>query len=1064
MAALTIRHDGLIASGQTIVGTGRAGSVGVYIPPGLDLVILDGLTVKGFDIGILAESPVVVVNSEFLDYQTAGVALTAGENYVEFCSFLDQRADKAVGACVIAGRGAAEVSVANNVFYVVGVNRHFGLGYRVAWRSKNNIGLASNVFGRTGNGQVWSPRDVALTTLDGVVEASPGFARTEPGAEILLLLHSSAAIRASRTTFLPAVDNARFDANTRMPRVDRRSNKRAVEFLSAGAHEMSFAITQDAKVRMLELIAGVSRVPFTAAASGRDGVFSRLPNTNANPTPVLVDDARDIQPSTDMAVMSFDDRLFGPMSAYFKPERLARVPFLLSAAPSRKSDMGGAGALTVMIWAKALSANADTLVWRAGEGKAQDQEVFAVKQRFQGTIGPNLRLKLSIDKAASDYAFVVEDATAISAIESAIAADAWTFSGWTFDGVRARFLFGRAGDPFLRAYPARPYVFDALTEQMVPAQGATALTRPRTVVDPNDSPICVGSDGQRRNGWHGFIADVRVDIGEALDRGTIEAAFLSGKQFDDRVRLTKQILQTDLLIGREKSLLIRVPGTPAGPYPGTENVFAAIKKVVLRGDDIVLSGRMAGGDREGVYLIQGRDVSTIVDNIPEVRDIAIDRAGLLVIIASDIPVSRLDFDEGERRTLVLDDAPLYGFRSVAVAMNGQYVVGDFSDLGGRLVLVDAPEDIASTAAAPTEAIPLGSVTIAKPSSIAITEDDEIFIVDDVGPAIVKVETWKLFESQMGVGVDAPIPAASTLVVPGADFARLGVLPGDRLAFVTVDEDIKTAAGQVVASLGSDLSPDNAGEFFIASVNGDSVTLDRPMVAESPASGRQFEARLYRRNASATVMHRGSPLASPSCVAFNPGDPSRSILVADPGAVRSGADPNLGVIFALTREGVLEPAHYRANLGFDLSTVTSVAFHPNSRLAPITVAGSLRSRLTWHMEIDPSARGTIKNAAFPGLSDLVAPRASLNELLLIQDADVRVEADRDDAVLQFEAVFGTDPRLERSWLNNEYENLSELGVMTKDGVVLLGRQAIVKTPYDPLSPVLTLWRQGVRISS
>lgn len=1062
MAALTIRHDGIVATGQTIVGQGRRGSVGVHVPPGLGLVVIDGFTVRGFDIGILAESPVVVVNSEFLDYITAGVALSAGENHVEFCSFLDQRDGRDAGSCILAGRSASSVKVANNAFHVFSKGRYFGLGYRVEWESLNNIGLAPDEFARTGNGQVWSPSGIVPASMGGVVRASPGFARTEPGHEVMLLLHSSDAIRSVRGTLLPPIEGQRFDQHSRLPRVDRKSNKRAVEFLSAGAHEMSFAITAEARVRMLELLAGLSRDAFVSAASGRNGTFSRLPGTNSNPTAVVVEDPRDIQPSTDMAVMSFSDHLFGGSSAYFKPERRGLVPFLLSAAPSRESNMHDASAISVMAWTKSLSANADILLWRGGEGVAQDREVVSVRQRFQGAMRPNLRLKLRLEASAHDYAFVVEDAEAIETIAGAIATDEWVFTGWSFDGLRARYFCGKRGDSFLRSYPARAYVVDPVAETMVPAQGSTALTVPRRILDPNDSPVCVGSNSSREDGWHGFVDELRVDIGEALGREEMEAEFLSGVPFGHRTRLSRQIPQTDMVIGRERGILLRAPGTPAGDYPGSEDVFAFVRKVVHGDGFLAVCGRRSGGDREGVYLVRDRVVSTVIDNIPEVYDIAIDRSGNLVILASDMPISRIDLGDGERRELTLDLEPMYSFRSIAISGNGQYVVGDFGDDGGRLVLVDAPRDVASNESATSETIPTGGLQVSRPVSIAVTDNDEIYVLDSDGPAISRIETWRLFETQIGLGVDQPVPAGQELVVPGVDLPAIGVLPGDRLAFVSSDEGLVTPFGQAVAQHEAPEN-DNAGEFLITSVSGSRVGLDRPLVAETAIAGKQFEMRLYRRNGTAVVVHRGAPLENPKCIAFNPGDPSRPILVADPSARRSDLDTSEGVIFSVGRDGTVAAAHYRANLGYDLSTVTSLLFRPNDTVPPITVAGALRSRMAWHMEIDQKARGTIRNAAFPGLSDLAVPHTTLNELLLIQDAQVAVERDRDDAVLRFETVFGTDPRLEKDWLNNEYENLSELGVITRDGVVLLGRQAIVKTPYDPLSPVMTLWRQGVRIS-
>lgn len=1063
MAAFTIRHDGLIASGHTVAGSGRVGSVGVHIPAGLDLVVLDGLTVRGFDIGILAESPTILVNCEILDYRSAGVVFNGGTANVEFCSFLDQRSDDVKGAAIVAGRMASSVKVANNVFHIQGQNRFFGLGFLVAWVAKNNIGMGTNLFGVTGAGETSDFNVITAQSLDGIVEEAPEFARVTEGSEVLLLLHSSAAIRSVRETLLPLIDSSRFDPNTKLPKVDRRANKRAVEFLTAGAHEMSFVITQPAKLRILELIAGISSEAFDHAASGRNGVFVRLPSTNANPTSVAVEDPRDIQPSTDMAVLSFSDKLFGASSAYFKEERDQKVPFLLSASASRKSSLDGIGGLSFMAWAKARSVNADILMFRNGEGQAQDQPVIEVAQRFHDQVRPAMRLKLLLDAVAYDYAFVVEDTEAKDAIESAIAEDAWCFHGWSFDGIRARFFFARHGDMFLRSYPARAYVFDPLNEVMVPAQGSFLLTTPRTVVDANDQPICIGSNDQRERGWHGFIADVRLDIGEPLDRGAFEASFLTQGEFDDRARLSRQIPQTDLLISRDKSVLIRVPGTPAGDYPGTFDAFSLVKKVVLRGDDLVISGKRPGGDQEGVFLVSGGHLSTVIDNIPEVHDIAVDRAGYLVIIASDQPISRIDFEELERRQVELDDAPLYEFRSIGISRNGEYVIGDFSDLGGRLVVVRPPADIASTDPATTEVIQLGSEDVEKPTSITVTDEDEIYVADTVGPRVLRVATWKTFEEQIGIGIGVDIPASSTLQVLGTDFPLLGVLPGDRIAFISDAEDLKTVSGEEVASLGDPLTPDNAGEFFVSSVSGNELVLDRPMVSESPSSGRQFEVRLYRRNASAVTIHRGLPLVAPSSIAYDPGNPSKPVLVADAGAVRADYDPSVGVIFSVSQDGKLEPAYYRANLGFDLSTITSVALHQNLVLAPLTVASKLRSRLTWHMGVDPSDRGTIKNAAFPGLSDLEVPRTGLNELLLIQDASASVELDQDDAVLTFQTVFGVDPRIEVNYLNDEYENLSELGIITKDGVVLLGRQAIARMPYDPLSPVLTPWRQGLRIT-
>jgi hypothetical protein len=1062
VAALTIRHSGLIASGQKVAGSGRIGSVGVHIPPGLDLVILDGFTIRDFDTCVLAESPTILVNCEIERFRTAGIVFNGGAGQVEFCSFLDQRSDL-TGACVVAGRLATSVKAANNLFHVEGSNRWFGIGTKVQWESVNNRGMSPNLFGVTGSGEIYAFGQITERSLDGIIEDAPEFARVTEGNEVLLLLHSSSAIRSVLSTLLPEIDNQRFDAVTRMPKVDRRGNKRAVEYLTAGAHEMSFAITQDAKLRILELISGISDEPFVSAASGRNGVFVRLPNTNSNPTSVVIEDPRDIQPSTDMAVLSFADKLFGDSSAYFKAERELKVPFLLSAQPSRKSSLDGAAAVSFMAWAKAASTNADTLLFRNGDGQGQDQAVIEVAQRFQGSVKPAMRLKLLLDTTAYDYAFVVEDIEALDAIEAAIAEDAWCFSGWSFDGLHARFYFGRQDDTHLKSYPARAYVFDALNDVMVPAQGAFALTQPRLIVDPNDQPLCVGSDDNRLRGWHGFIADMRLDIGQALDRSSFDVQFLSGKLFDDKTKLSKQIQQTDLLIARQSSLLVRVPGTPTGDYPGSTDQFTSIRKIVMRGDDVVIAGHRVGDAQDGVHLLVGSVLSTVVNNIPTIYDIAVDRAGVVVIVADDQPLTRIDLDEGERRIVALDNPPQFEFRSIGVSRNGEYVIGDFSDLGARLVIVRAPVDIASEEPAITESISLGSETLERPISIAVNDEDEFFILDEAEPKVVRVATWKIFQEQLGIGTDVSIPASATLQLSGVDFALLGVLPGDRLAFISDAEDLQQLNGEAVDALNDPVTPDNAGEFIISSVVGDTVILDRSLVAESPDMGMEFEVRVYRRNSTAVTIHRGLPLVAPNCIAFDSGNPSKPVLISDPAAVRASYDASVGVIFAIDISGALVPLYYRANLGFDLSTITSVALHPNPVLPTITVASTLRSRLVWHMSVDTSSRGTIKNAAFPGLSDLDVPRTSLNELLLIQDAAVSIARDAEDVVLTYETTFGTDPKLEVDFLNDEYETLSELGIVTKDGVVLLGRQTIARMPYDPLSPVITPWQQGLRIT-
>jgi hypothetical protein len=1064
MPALTIRHGGLVASGQTIHGIGRPGSVGIYVPPGLGTVVLDGLTVRGFDYGIVAESPVVITNSEFYRYGQAAIVLNGGASYVEYCSFLDFRTDGVVGAAIVATE-VGGVSFANCVYYVQGNRRWVVLrDSGRAWTGQNLIGVATNVEGETRESyltlQNAVPQGLIVTSH---VNEDPRFARIEAGAENLRLLHSSAAIRAVRSTLLPALGD-RYDSVTKMPLVDREGNRRAVDFLSAGAHEMSFAVTHDARIRMLELIGGIAgALPFDHAASGRGGTFVRLPGSRQNPTVASTDASLDIQPSKRHSVLTVSDSLVGGSSAYFKSERVGKVPLLVSAQPSRRSAMDGAGELTISGWAKAESANADIVVFRPGRGLAQDQAVVSTRFVFRGAFQPSLSLKLKGSSIARDYTFTVEDSEALAFMQALIDDEVWFYFGWRFNGRRAEFLVGREDENFLRSFPSRPFVYDTTTEAMVGTTGVLSFVEPHTIVDSNEAPIYVGSNELRTDAWHGFIDEIRIDIGEESSREALLAEFQSRGPLNDTVRLTKQIPKTDLLIGRDADLLIKSPGVPAGVWPGISGYFDAISKVVPLGTSLVVAGERTGGNQQGVFLLTTSGAEIVIENIPTIYDIAVDREGDLVILASDDFLSRLDFAEGVRRTVVLDDLPEHAFRTIAIMPDNGYVIGDYAGSGARIVLVRVPRDIASTDAASTELVDFEEVDLEAPVSIAVTEEGDVFVLDAGGinvPSVLKISTVRTAQRRLALGVGVAIPVGSSLVLTGVDLNALGIAPGDRLAFIAAAADLETPEGEVVAATGDPVAPDNAGEFTIRTVEGSVLGFDRAMVAEAPTAAGQFELRIYRRNSTALMLHQGAPLVGPTEIAYNPGDPGWPMQVSDPGAVRTGVSNHTGVIYRVG--SVLEELWYRGNLGYDLDAMTTVALRVNPNLAPTVVASKLRSRLSWHMEIDPSARDTIVNAAFPGLSDLDVPLISLNELLLVQASQVRVEADGDDAVLVFETTFGVDPALEADFLNADYENLSEMGVVTEDGVTLLGRQTLARVPYDPLSPVLTRWRQGLRI--
>lgn len=1064
MAALTIRHGGLVASGQVIHGVGRPGSVGIHVPAGLGLVVIDACTIRGFDYGIVAESPIVVTNTEVLRYGQAGIVLLAGTSYVEFCSFLDVRTDGQLGAAVVATTGSGGVSIANSVYFIQGDRRWFAL------RDKRRVWSVTNTFGVSGNveGDAREPyltlQNAFPTEIDalGHVVADPLFARIEEGRENLRLLHSSRAIRACRLSLLPSLGD-RYDDVTRLPQVDRQDNRRAVDFLTAGAHEMSFALTQAGRIRILELVGGIDgAMPFDHAASGNDGVFNRLPSSRQNATTSTITDPVDIQPSRDLSVLTVAGSLVGSSSAYFKPERDGKIPFLVSAQPSRKSQLDGAGALTCLGWAKAESVNADTLLDKPGRGLGQDQSVVAARFLFRGEFQPNLSLKLRGLNVTSDHTFVVEDSDALAAMQAVVDDDVWFFWAWRFDGLRAEFVIGREDESFLRTFPSRPYVYDVVTEEMVGSTGVLSLEAPHTLADGNDQPVYVGSDSRGARGWHGFLDDVRIDIGEEASREALLEEFVGRAQLVDQGKVTRKIPKTDLLISRSRDLLVKTPDVAAGLWPGINGFFASITKVVHRSGDLVVAGSRVGGDQQGVFLLSTSGAETVIENIPSILDIAIDREGDLVILATDIPLSRIDFDEGVRRTVVLDDPPENEFRSVGISPENSYVIGDWDAGGARIVVVRPPLDIASSDPASTEVLDFEEVEIVEPVSIAVTDGGDIYVLDADEPKLVRISTTRVANQRFALGVDVAIASGSSLTLTGLDLNDLGVAIGDRVAFVASDADLETPEGESVASSGSAVTPDNAGEFVIRTVTGPTMTFDRAFVAEAPTAGMQFELRIYRRNSSVVIVQSGAPLVAPVAVAFDPGNPSFPILVADPAAVRVGVAGHTGVIYRVGVAGEFEELWYRGNLGFDLDAIGDIVLRPNPNLDPTVVASTLRSRLCWHMEIDPSSPATIANAAFPGLSDLDVPLMSLNSLLLVEPALVRVEEDGDDAVIVFESVFGTDPALEVEHLDADYENLSEMGIVTQDGVVLLGRQTLARVPYDPLSPVLTKWRQGLRI--
>lgn len=1060
-----------MASGQSVVGTGRPGSIGVHVLPGLSLVVIDGFLIRGFDIAILAESPVLVVNSEILRYLHAGIVLRAAGSTVSFCSFLDQRFDGELGAAVITRGVAAHVEA--NLFHIEGPNRYFGIGETgQAWTGSKNIGIAQVPFGQTnatmlGNDVLSLATGLSAATLGSVVTDSPGFASTVEAKENLLLLSSSPAIRAIRKATLPSGLGERFDDETTMPQVDRRDNRRAVDFLTAGAHESSFALSHEGKVRMLELLGGLSSKPFDHAAAGANGVFHRLPLSRQNSTATLVANPLDIQPSTELAVLSFSDSLIGTSSAYFKPEKDLKIPLRPAAPPSRRSNLDGVSAISFMSWAKAESGNAAVQAHRSGRGVAQDRPVFEVSQVFQGAIAPNLSLKLkSGDLAAIDVTFVAQDAELQSLIEGWIDADLWYFTGWSFSGTRAVVYVGSESDQFLKAFPAQPFVLDTLNEVMVASVGFDTLAGGHQVVDANEQPTYLGCAADGTSGWHGFLDDVRIDVGVALERDEFLAEFLSREAFNDVARITRKIPKTDLFIAKPTDFLLKAPSTPAGALAPAEAFFTSTKRVITDGQDFLVAGTRREGPQEGVYRVSASGVTTVIENIPEVRDIAIDGDGYLVIVADDVPVSRIDFTEGVRRTVVLDDPATYAYRSVAVNQDNDLILGDYTaGVGSRLVVMRPPRDIASTDPASTEEISLDEAVLNEPGSIAVTERNEIFVldVDPDEPKVTKVGTVRVFQRRFALGVDVSIAAGTTLSLSGVDLNAIGVLPNDRVAFIAVDADLETAEGESVSSSGSAVIADNAGEFVIRTVDGEDLTFDRAFVLETPSAGFQFELRIFRRNSTVAVVQDGAPLVGPTTITHDPGNPAFPILVCDPSATRSVADPAVGVIFAIGDEGEFEERWTRATLGFDLSEMTAIATRVNLNEEPSVVASPLRSRLVWHMELDASQRGRIVNAAFPGLSDLELPLISLYELLLVQPAQVEVVEDGDDAVLVFRTTFGRDPRLEDEHLDRDYENLSELGIMTGDGVVLLGRQTIARMPYDPLSSTLTRWVQKLRIS-
>jgi len=1056
MPALTIRHDGLIASGHTVRGTGRPGSIGVHVVAGLDLVVIDGFTVRDFDVCILAESPVVIVNCEILRYRQAGIILKGSAAWVCFCSFLDDTFGGVQGAA-IAASGVSPV-VEANLFQISGKKRYFGLGdpRRAVWTSKQNIGVATKVFGTAVNltdGDRVTAARVTSATLDGVTEDSPGFAQTTEGAENFRLLSSSPALRLVDKVDLPAINSRRFDANTMLPVVDRGSNRRAVEYVTAGAQEMSFSLTKGGRVRWLELIGGLSTQAFTHVASGRDGIFHRMPGTLSNPGVDITENPLDIQPSPDLAVMSYREALVGSSSAYFKPERLNLVPFTLSAAPSARSDMRGLTALTAYGWVKSRSSTADVVVHKKGHGRAQDRAVFEVAMRFQDKVAPNLSLKLGQDGTPGvDITFVAESASLASLIDVWTRNERWWFWAWAWDRGLPTIFVGSEDDPYLRAFSTRPFGLDPLTEEMTP----TAMSLFLPVMDPNTERFWVGSDADKERGWHGYVDEISIDMGEAMSRGDLTSIFKSKVAFPDASRVKRTVPQMDVVFAREADIYAKPPSAFVGEISAAVGAFIEIRKVVAAGKDVYVVGRKPGTIGWGIYRIGPDDEATVIEGVPDLRDLAVDRHGDLVLVADDMPLSRIDPTEGVRYEIL---APGYDFSVVAVSQDNEYVLDDART---ALVLVHAASDI--TDPTPEVVQPLDiELTLVSVKAMAVTDSNELYVLEDgAAPRLLRILFSRSVDVVEGLGVDVALPASDTFTNGGMvrSFGDLGLLPGDAFTIVSKVEDLTTGNGEVV---NDDLDPtvlDNASTRYVRSVSGTTVVLDRPLVSEIPSAGKQFEVRVVRRSATDAVVVDGAPLVAPVAMCVYPENVLAPLLIADVGASELG-DPSVGVVFELRADG-LGVAYHLSSLGLDLSTVRSITVRENATLAPTEVVSLLRSRLCWHMEVDPAAP-RIKNSAYPGFSDLDVPDLSLNELLLSKRGAATVTINASGvAELSYRASFGSEPELDRLWLNTEYENLSELGVMTEDGV-LLARQTVARMPYDPLSEVRTDWTQTVLVS-
>lgn len=1067
MAALTIRHSGAIVSGQTVRGSGRQGSVGIHVVAGLDLVVIHACTIRGFDVGIYAESPVLIVNCEILRYISAGVVLRASDSVVEFNSFLDEAGQAVVGlATDQAWFGAAVIStvgssvVRSNCFLVTGANRYFGLGrsFRPAWVSEGNVGVATNLFAQTAvdvdpasiQRAFQSARAV---TLRGVTEESPGYGCTTLGAENLRLFPSSVAIAAVKATSIPETSSNYFDATTRLPKVDRLANHRPVEYLTAGAHEMSFRLTRPGRIRVLELIAGISSKPFNRVASGRDGVFMRLPDTASNPTTELIDDARDIQPSGELAVLSYREKKYGETSLYFKPERDLKVPFLVSAAASTKSQMNGATALTVYGWAKPSSSNADVLLHRSGLGRAQDRPVLEAALRFRGYVAPNLSVKCARPgQQGIDYTFVAESATLQALIADWVSRDLWIFFGFTWDRSGVKVWVASEEDAHLRVFPARPFVLDLLTETMV----GGVISPEVTILDPNVEPICVGATSDRERGWHGYIASLAIDVGLAMGRADLESILKSGAQLPGAVRLLREVPQTDMVIGLEDSLHKKPPESPEQEIGATASYFDEIRRVVAFGSSLFVAAKAHGGDAWGAYRIAAGKIDVLVDNIPDLIDLQVDRRGIVVLAADDMALSRIDPDEGVRYEVTLPEnvTPT----ALGVGFDNEYYLA----AGAAVYAVVVSSDIASTAAASMEQLVLDSIPT-NVTAVEVGSDGQVYALDiGSSPRLLRISTGLAYNRVFPVGLNAGIGAGSSLTISGIDFSDLGVRPGDLIELISEADELQTVEGEAVATSGDPLVPANAGKRRVQTVGTSTITVDVPLVTESPASGRQFEVRITRRATIDAAVSTGAPLVSPTGLARNPYDELAPVYVVDAGAAHSAGDPALGVIFRFRVDRGLEPVLHLSNLGLDLSTAVDAAVADNLVLPQQQVAAKIRSRLSWHMGYEPGGR-RIVNSASPGDSDLSVPSLSLHDLLQIQGTSVRVVDEADQSVLSWSSVFESDPQLDSRYLNDEYENLSEVGVVTEDGV-LLGRVALARMPYDPVCEVSTLWGQTLKVRS